>query len=426
MPTEPIRIDSIPKRAAIVMLAIAAICGAALSVVWAFANTIALKSGEKDVAKLAGRLAPDDPQTHYAVAVQLEKTFEPADIERSLAEFERSAALSPNNFLYWTALGKARERSGDREGAEAALRRAATLAPNYARVRWALGNALLRQGNVEQGFAEIRLAVDGDKSFSQAAAMTAWQVFDGDLENVRKALGESVSLSAALASLLSDQKRFDEAAAIWNGIPPDKRSSEALETGKAFAQKLTEAKRFRLAASVADDIDDDKNSGPAIGRIRNGGFETAVKMQNPEPFDWRIAEGRYPQIALTDGQKSEGGYSLVVVFGTPAKLEFRDVAQTIAVEPGETYSLGFFYKTELKTNAAFRWEAASASDGKRLAASEDLSPAAEWSERKIKFTVPNDTDGIIIRLVREACTAPLCSISGRIWFDDFRLAINQE
>ena len=110
----------------------------------------------------------------------------PEDLPTSLAEYEKAASLSPNDYRLWLALGKAREQSGDSKGAELALERAINLAPNYARVLWAYGNILLRQGKIAKAYTQIRRAVDQDFKFANPAATSVWQVFDGDIEKVRQ------------------------------------------------------------------------------------------------------------------------------------------------------------------------------------------------------------------------------------------------
>ena len=95
-----------------------------------------MRAGYKEVAEFALTLAPNDPQTHYTLAVFDEKVFSPENLQKSLAEYEQSAALSPNDYRVWLGLGNARERSGDAAGAELALRKSLELAPNYAPVHW--------------------------------------------------------------------------------------------------------------------------------------------------------------------------------------------------------------------------------------------------------------------------------------------------
>jgi Flp pilus assembly protein TadD len=160
----------------LIAAAVALIPAAWLVVRWSMAGSAVQRADDAQLAVYLTTLAPDDPRTHAAAAVQLEKSFDPDDIARALGELETAAALAPANYAAWLDLGRARERSGDTEGAETALRRALELAPNYSRVRWALGNALLRQGRLDEAFPEIRKAVAGDKTFGTPAVVAAWRI----------------------------------------------------------------------------------------------------------------------------------------------------------------------------------------------------------------------------------------------------------
>ena len=384
---------------------------------WGFAHTAAVRSDTVEVAELAAEMGPDDPQTHYALAVLLEKTFASADLEKAVNEFELATALSPNNYLLWLDLGRARERIGDPSGAEMALRKALELAPNYSRVRWALGNVLLRQGKNDEAFAEIRRAVANDASYTDAAATTAWQIFDGDIDLVRNAIGDSPRLNAALATLLAGRKRFDEAMGIWDGLPADEKKISLKETGQTLYRQFIEAGKYRLASSVGDQIG---MSPKSIAEIANGGFEEPLAAQNSNIFSWRIADGTSPRIGPTDGQKHSGNYSLLMSFG-PSSKEIRPVSQTVAVEPGKSYVFEIFYRSDIKTQAKLKWEIVTAADGNAIAVTDALAPAADWMPVRATLNVPADIDGVTIRFAAADCNPAACSISGSIWFDDFSL-----
>lgn len=414
MPPKSLKIDSAAKRTILIAAAVVCVAGAFFFAKWGFGNTIASRAEFIEVAELAADLAPDDPQTHYTAAVLYERTFNPGDLESSLAEYETAAGLAPHNYLYWLELGRARERSGDREGAEGALRYALRHAPNYSRIHWALGNALLRQGRTGEAFAAIRQAVSDDPSYTNAAAQTAWQIFDGDLEQLRAAIGDSTRLNAALATLLASDKRFEEATAVWQSLDTQERNSSATETGEVLLRQLLDAKKFRLALSIA------LENGNGVGQIANGGFEGEVKMQKAGVFEWQIADGVSPQVAFSDTQKHAGSRSLVIAFGTNNK-DFRQISQTVAVEPGRAYEMELFYRADLKTAAKFKWEAVSATDGTVLGATDAILNSSDWSPAKVRFRMPENSDGVILRLVRENCSPPACAVSGNVWFDDFSL-----
>ena len=420
MPIKTYQLNSGAARAIFAAIATLTVILVLFVVKWGFAHTAAVRSDTIEVAELATDLGPDDPQTHYALAVVSERTFASGDLEKAVKEFEFAAALSPNNYLLWLDLGRARERIGDQSGAEMALRKALELAPNYSRVRWALGNVLLRQGKSDEAFAEIRKAVANDAAYTDAAATTAWQILDGDIAMVRNAIGDSFRSNAALATLLAGRKRFDEAMGIWDRLPADEKNISLKETGQTLYRQFIEAGKYRFASSVGDQIGISPNVAVAIGEIANGGFEEPLAAQNSNIFSWRIADGTSPRIGPTDGQKHSGNYSLLVSFAAGGK-DIRPVSQTIVVEPGKSYVFEIFYRSDIKTQVKLKWEIITAADGKAIAATDTLTPAADWMPVRTSFSLPADTDGVTIRFAAGDCNPTACPISGSIWFDDFTL-----
>jgi tetratricopeptide (TPR) repeat protein len=423
MPNGSIKLDTSARRAAI--LSVAAILCLTLtyfSAKWFFANTIASRAAIKQVADFAVGLAPADPQTHLASAVLHEKSFLPEDLPKSLAEYERAAALSPSDFRLWYELGKARERAGDARGAEFALRRALELAPNYSHVQWALGNFLLRQGKSEEAFTEIRKAAGGDKNYANPAVASAWQIYEGDLAELKRYVGDSAHLKAALAALLAREKRYDEALEIWNGLPETEKKTAFKASGEEIYQKMIEAKKYRDALQIYSQISESSEKTYALGRIANGGFESDVNLENPGVFEWQIAGGVEPQIGIDNTQKHGGNLSLAFIFKTADGKGFRSVQQTAAVEAGKKYTFEVFYKADLKAPATLRWEIADAGDGKILASTDALSANADWTALKTDFLTGATTEAVNVRLARADCNSTLCPISGRVWFDDFSLS----
>lgn len=403
-------------RVAVSAVGALAVVAAIFVAKWGFAHSAATRSDTIDVVSLAADLAPDDPQTHYALAVLSEKTFVTEDIERAVREFEKAVALSPNNYILWLDLGRARERNGDQPGAERALRRALELAPNYSRVQWALGNTLLRQGKNDEAFAEIRKAVAGDAAYTNSAATTAWQIFDGDVGRIRTAIGDSNRANASLATLLAGKKRFDEAFFIWEALPADEKRTTFKETGDLLHRQLVEAGKYRFASRIGEPNAATQSSGI----VTNGGFEEPVTIQTSNIFSWQIADGAIPRIGPTDGQKHGGNYSLLMSFGQAVK-SIRQVSQTIAVDPGSGYVFQLYYRSDLKTQAKLKWEILTAANGKIISTTDQLPPAPDWTAARAVFTVPEDIDGVTIRFVAEGCDPANCSLSGNIWFDDFSL-----
>ena len=412
----------------IYLIAIAIVCLAAawFFIKWNFANLVASgmdtdRPELKVVADLLVQTAPDDPLTHLAAARMYEKTFDSADLARSLSEYEAAAGLGPENYSLWLELGRAYDRSGDDAKAEAAFRRASELAPNYSVVQWAYGNSLLRHRKTDEGFALIAKAAASDSQYSTPAAATTLQIFDGDLSAVRRVLGDTPETNAALASVLVSQTKLDDAADAWSKLASDDKRTRFKPIGDKLIEQFASAKKFQLAARITSDLAVDGTEKPMVGQVSNGGFESEVKLRNAGMFEWRIAEGPAPPIGLSEGEKHAGKHSLLMSFNTIDVAAFRSVSQMVAVVPGATYELEIFYRSDLKTTAVFKWEIADAATGMAIASTPAITAAADWTSLKAKFTVPMGSDGVVIRLTREGCGAGSCPVNGKLSFDDISI-----
>ena len=386
---------------------------------WCLGSAMASRSIQKEVAEFAADLAPNDPRTHYTLAVLSERTFLPEDLERALIEYEKAAALSPNDYRVWLTLGKSRQLNGNIKGAEAAFKRAIELAPNYAVNHWSYGNFLLKQGETERAFAELKKASGKDGKYYALMASSAWQIFDGDIDKIRRNIGNSANVNAELANYLAAQNREDESLKIWNTIPSDLKKRDFKQKGEDIFKQMFASKKYDSALRIYNDISTAEIF--KIGNIYNGGFENEVKSANAAAFDWQIADGREPQIGVNDTEKHSGDFSLIVIFNSATGRDFRNVSQMVVVEPGKKYGFEAFYKSELDTNATLKWEIRSASDGKILASTETVSAKQNWTNLRADFTPDENTQAVFITLAREVCLSSLCPISGKIWFDNVSL-----
>ena len=389
---------------------------------WCVGNVIAVRAPAKDIARLGVDFAPSDPQTHYSLAVISGRNYSAEDFAESLAEYERAVALSPHDYRLWLAYGKVRERGGDKAGAEFALKKALTLAPNYAPVQWAFGNVILRRGRTTEAFAEMVRTAENDKNFRLPLIATAWQIFDGDLENVRRHIGDSAAVNLVLANFLARQKRFDEAMQIWNNLAGEDKKSVYKAEGEQIYGELLAAKNFRAALQMRQSLDDKPEAERfVVGRIFNGGFEMNAQREQAGVFDWKIGEGNQPQIGPNNEQKHGGNWSLFMIFDSLNGQDFRQISQTVAVESGKRYNFEVFYKAELKTAATLQWEVADAGDGRILSSTGAISANADWTALNAAFTTAADTEAVTIRLAREVCKGIVCPITGKVRFDDFSL-----
>lgn len=391
-----------------------------VSLIWCYAGAASANADLKEVADLFAWLSPSDPQTHYAAAALHERSLEVGDFDIALREYEIAAALAPNNYLLWLSLGSAKGRAGDLSGAEAAFRRAYELAPHYARTNWALGNFLFRQGQDAEAFPLLRNAVAADVSYASPAATIALLVADNDPNIVRQQFQNHERVDIALAQILAEQKRIDQAMQIWSGIEPKADDKQYEEVETRLRQIMLENKRFEYAVRLLRGKGDN-GSQPEIGKITNPGFELPVVTENENPFDWKISRSAYPQVAITNGQKQSGNYSLIVVMNGNDYRDFRGFSQLVAVRPSANYELRVSYRSEVASKAQFMWIVLNALDGKPLATSPPLLPSQVWTTNSVDFSVPAGVEGVELRFVRGDCIASACSAAGSIWFDDLSL-----
>lgn len=419
-----IKIEPKFARMLLALVAFATLVAAWFFIKWNFANAVAsrIDTGQPEAASVAEwlvGLAPSDPQTHFASARVFEKTFNPGDLTKSLIEYEAATALSPNHYVMWLSLGRARSLNGDDESAAVAYALALRLAPNYAAVQWAYGNALIRQGDTEQGFAMIARAASANPDYARTTALTALEMFAGDLNRVRQVLGDSDATNASLAAVLAKQGRFDEAFDAWSKLA--EKPTKHAKLGAALIEQMTTAKKFQFAAHISTDIQTGEGERPMTGQISNGGFEGGVKLRNAGLFEWQIAGGAQPQIGLAESGSHGGRYGLLAIFNSFETAAFRSISQTVPVMPGTVYEFEVFYKSDLKTQATLKWEIADAGSSASLATTAAMTPATDWTSLKVKFTAPAACDGVIIRLAREGCSGPSCPANGKMSFDDFSL-----
>lgn len=421
MSSKAIEVKTSAGRIVLIIAGLLCIIAGFFAVKWCIGNALIARAEEKQTGELNARLAPSDPMTHFSLALLNEKTFLPEDFEKALKEYEKAAALSPNDYRLWFQLGRARERNGDSEGAEKALRKSLELAPNYSEVQWTLGNLLLRQEKSSEGFNLIRRAAGGNEKFLDPAVSIAWQMFDGDAAQLKQNIGDSSRVNAALASFLLKQERFDEAFEAWNSLPIEERKTAHRQRAEEIYNRLISAGKYRNALKIwADIADGGKNY--EIGKITDGGFEVNEKQEKKSIFDWHIGEGTQPLIGVDTETIHGGALSQRIIFNSPNGADFRQVSQAVAVEPGKKYEFSMFYRSDLKTDATLKWEIVNAPDNRVLAATAPTTAKADWTNLKAEFTAPETSEAVIIRLTRAACSSAICPISGSLWFDDFVLS----
>ena len=421
----PVKLIDVTRRWRRLLLLIPAtliLTGAYLVIRWSLGNTLAQYAPDLAIAQWAARLSASDPQTHFTLAVLSEKSLLPAELAVAVREYEHAVSLSPHDYRLWLALGRARERAGDARGSEQALRRTVELAPAYANPRWLLGNLLLRQGRVREAFSELRAASNAMPALRPQVFTLAWRVYDGEIESVINALGDTLATRTELIEFLLSQKHVDDALELWRKLDAREKRERA-KTGEALRRSLFELNRPHDAWHVLRELSDTASTA-SPGEIANGGFEQDIRLSSADYFQWQIAPGQQPVITIDTSHYHSGERSLLLNFNSSAGTQLRSVSQLVLVESAARYRLDFYARTEdLKSISTLIVEVIAAGEGGgQLAASAPLPlDTRGWQQFTVEFTAPPQAEAVTVRLARAPCPDAVCPLIGKIWYDDFIL-----
>lgn len=414
-------------RVVLLLPVILALVGGWFAIHWYLGDVIAEfvpdpDRGGQEVARLAVKWAPDDPFTHLALGDLKLKEFGSEQIAEAVREFETAVSLAPNDYRYWTHLGRALEASGDNDKAEKALRRAVALAPAYSYPRWYLGNLLLRTGNQDEAFRELVNASQADPQLFPQVFNLSWELFGGNADEIARIMCPTPDARAQLAIYLAKRKEFDQAAHIWGTIG-GKDKKELRKTGESLKKLLSDAGRLHYVLGMMRDLETDLSIIPEPEKVFNPGFESDSAPRRTDNFGWTIVTSTQTQMFI-DSTSHSGGVSLKIVFKSPTNLNTINVSQLVVVEPDTQYRLECFVRTDdLRTGGPPVIEVRDAADRTVLAASQPLADGTNnWQPVTVDFKTAPRMEGVVIRIGRATCGQDsFCPIFGTVWYDDFNL-----
>jgi tetratricopeptide (TPR) repeat protein len=391
-----------------------------VSVRWCIGSTLAQNTSDPDLAVLAVRYTPADPQTHFTLGKITESSLSENDLRTAVSEYKLAATLAPNDYRLWMILAAAEERTGDLSGAEAAYQRARTLAPDYSIPEWAAGNFMLRHGNADRAFELLFEAAESMERLRRPVLELADSYNQGELGGPLSRMGPRRELEKALVQFRIDRHDAEGALFTWAALTPDERA-EARTTGVNLISALFTSHHYLGALSVTNELAGNQQFVP--NQIDDGGFETNVETGGDNLFGWRVGAGAQPQIALDGAQRRTGNNSLTLVFDANGGTPLREVSQLVVVAPGKSFHLSYSLRSaDLNGSATFQIEILNAVDQTVLARSTAV-PAgtADWREESIEFTTPIHSEAIVIKIDAVPCALEVCPLFGRIWYDDFEL-----
>jgi len=373
----------------------------------------------------AVKLDPANADFHLRLGRLFQYSLADLDPARATEHFRKAARLSPYNPQPWLDLGAALEFQGKTAEAEACLRRADFMAPNLPAFQWAIGNFFLLHGNVDDAFRHFQIVLAGSSQYDQILFSTAWKA-SGDANKILEQLiPHQVGTEFAYLHYLLGQQLYTEARSVWKRIAgsaetfPPAQASEYIDRmigvqrpSEAY-EAWTDLRKKGLIAATYE--------ATSKNLLMNGAFEERVLNMG---FDWRILplEGVYAGLDQTTFHSAS--HSLFVQFPGKQNLRYRHVLQYVKVEPGRSYRLRGFMRSEgITTDCGPLLEVRDPYDTRALDAfTESLQGnSVGWIPVSVDFTTGPKTELIAVTVTRLPSRKLDNLIAGKVWVDDLSL-----
>jgi hypothetical protein len=424
-PNRTISASSPAGRAVLIIAVLGLVIFAWFSIRWQIGNmlgelTSVNQPGARQIAEAASAMAPGDPLPLWLLASKVKEDFSTENIESSVRLLEQMVRVSPYDFRWWIELGRGYEQAERPDDAEVALKRSVELAPEYTFPRWQLGNFYLRQGRTDDAFAELMKTTEKSSVYREQVFSLAWDYFDKDPARVESLAGHAPDMRASLAMFYAVRGAAADALRNWNQLPEEQKTADP-QLPRIMAQGLYDKRNYRVAVEFARQAGIDPES--AAEAVTNGGFEKFIGGPTETLFGWRVNRGDGKLDIMPDsGVKREGTRSLRLQFRGYDKMEFYNIFQIVAVQPSTNYRLTFWVRTEnLRSGGPPLLQIVNANDDILITASQPFTVGtADWEQRTIDFTTPENCEGITIRTSRVFCGEG-CPVVGTMWYDDMIL-----
>ena len=397
-------------------------------VIWISKTYLASRSGRLINAQdLQTAVRLDPSNSDYRLMVGRLAQYNVADMNPDLAmeSLRRAAELNPRDPQPWLELAAAFGFQGKNSGAEACLRRADFLAPNLPSVQWVIGNFFLLRGENDEAFRHFRVVLSGSNQYSQILFKIAWKATDDGQKILEELIPDRVPTEIEYLYFLLSQKRFAEARSIWKRVAAHGEGLAARQVA-GYIDQLIAAHLPAEAHEVWDDLKINGQIKPTYGPtarnlIVNGDFEEDLLNLG---FDWRIAPVEGIFAGSDGGNYHSPSRAMHIRFSGKENVDYRHVYQYVAVEPGHSYRLTGFLKTEgITTDSGPRLVVHDAYDPSALQKSSEsiTGSTVGWTQVILDFTAGPKTTLLVVSVARPPSMKIDNRIDGKVWVDDVAL-----
>ena len=400
----------------------------AASVIWISKTYLASRSGRLlNAQDLQTAVRLDPSNSDYRLMLGRLAQYNVTDMNPDLAmeSLRRAAELNPRDPQPWLELAAAFGFQGENSEAEACLRRADFLAPNLPSVQWVIGNFFLLRGENDEAFRHFRVVLSGSNQYNQTLFKIAWKATDDGQKILEELIPDRVATEIEYLYFLLSQKRYTEARSIWKRVAAH---GEGLAAGQVagYIDQLIAAHLPAEAHEVWDDLKINGQIKPTYGPtarnlIVSGDFEEDLLNLG---FDWRIAPVEGIFAGLDGSNYHSPSRAMHIRFSGKENVDYRHVYQYVSVEPGHSYRLTGFLKTEgITTDSGPRLAVRDAYDPSALQKfSESITGSTVgWTQVILDFTAGPKTTLLVVSVARPPSTKIDNRIDGKVWVDDVTL-----
>lgn len=368
-------------------------------------------------------LDPGNSELHLRLGRVFQYSLGDNNPEGALEQFKRATALNPYDARAWIELARARELKGDLAEAEAYLRRADLVAPNLTSAQWSVANSFLLDGNVDEAFRHFERVLEGTSQYNRIIFSMAWKASGNGRKILDELIPHQLGCELDYLNYLLAQSNYSEAQNVWERILASPETFSPVQVS-GYIDLLIRAHRPAEAYQVWNGLRTKR-----LISLRESDENLLLNSDlEEEPlnmgFDWRLipAEGLYS--GLDPMTYHSPSHALLIEFEGKQNVDYRNFYQYVIVDPGETYRLRAFMKTQdITTDSGPSLEVRDAYNPNVL---EKLSPGllgntVGWTPVTLDFTVPPETQLIIVGVARLPSRKFDSLIAGKVWVDDFTL-----
>ncbi len=381
--------------------------------------------GTRDPAKWAKavRLEPANATYWARIGLYEQWDFNNGNLNQAIADFTKATRLDPRSARLWMALADAYEEDGEISKARQAYQKAEFAHPVSAQVAWRYGSFLLRRGEVPQAAEHVRRALVDRPELAASAVSQFWKSGAGTGVILNAVLPpNSEEYFAAIHFFLSHQQD-DAALAAWAklmqlGEPVKLDRALELVDDLIEENRMSDAERvWEQALTASGQVQEARRDNSLIF---DGDFERSPVNGG---FAWRQTPIPGTTFDLVSDVTHGSSQSARVGFNGHHNVDYANLSQFVAVEPGDLYRFSAFMRTEdISTDSGPQFQITGCTSPYAvITQTPGMTGTNPWTEVRTEFTTGAQVQCVRVVLRRQPSHLFSNRIRGMVWVDDVRL-----